>query len=926
MKNVMGVLLVLFFLFSAVSSAGAVISDDFSPPVIDVWYGKNQVFGQIGVPQVTADILGNVIDQSGIASLTYSLNRGPQLPLSMGPNGNRLENYGDFDAELPFADLTCGNNTVIITATDNSGNTARETVNVQYTCGNYWPESYSIDWSTVTNIQNVAQVVDGVWAVENGVLRPMSLGYDRLIAFGDIDPSWDDYEVTVPITFHNLDSMTSHGPFVGILMRWQGHYDWGSQPKHGWWPLGGLGGYGFDWSDNTYKLHILGNNAGKIAEDKSGRLLTEGVPYIFKMRVETAGLNSMYSLKAWEQGSTEPVVWDMSGQGLAGELKYGSVLLVSHYVDVDFGNVIVTPGPFADTTPPVISNIQAAPTVTSATITWTTNEPATSRVQYGPTTAYENGVVESTALTASHSITLTNLTPQTTYHYKVTSADGSNNAANSGNLTFRTRDAQSVIVSDDFNACSLNTSLWTFIDPLGDATLSVTGTQVSISVPGGIPHDVWTTGNFAPRIMQPANNADFEIEAKFDSALSGQYQMSGIIVEQDSSNFLRFDFYSTSENTMIFAVVMNTGKIEKNMSIGGVPSSAPLYMRIKRVGDQWTQSYSFNGATWTQSVAFDHVLSVTAVGTFAGNAGTNPAYTALIDYFFNTASPIVPEDGNQNQLTVHVMGNGAVVKNPDKPAYLCGEKVALTASPAMGWHFSGWSGDLSGTDNSKTLTVSGNHTVTASFAIDTYTITATAGANGTITPSGSVAVECGTNKMFTVKPAAGHRIKDVKVDGTSIGAVSTHTFSNITANHTIAAEFGTATAAAPDLSLDVSSLDFDKVKRGVAVETEITITNTGSADLIVSGLEISGKNSTSFSTTFTHHLTIMPSQSVKIGVIFRPVSLGDKKAVLTIKSNDPDAPARSIPLRGIGSVKDEKLKDKHFKWHHFFHWHLSGKR
>ena len=109
------------------------------------------------------------------------------------------------------------------------------------------------------------------------------------------------------------------------------------------------------------------------------------------------------------------------------------------------------------------------------------------------------------------------------------------------------------LVSDDFSSPTLNTALWTFMDPVGDATLSMTGTQVSISVPAGTGHDVWNTGNFAPRIMQPANNTDFEIEAKFDSALNGQNQMNGIIVEQDSGNFLRFDFYSTSENTMIFA-------------------------------------------------------------------------------------------------------------------------------------------------------------------------------------------------------------------------------------------------------------------------------------------------------------------------------------------------------------------------------------
>jgi hypothetical protein len=41
-------------------------------------------------------------------------------------------------------------------------------------------------------------------------------------------------------------------------------------------------------------------------------------------------------------------------------------------------------------------------------------------------------------------------------------------------------------------------------------------------------------------------------------------------------------------------------------------------------------------------------LAVSQVGVFAGNAGSNPAHTAVIDYFFNTALPIIPEDADNN--------------------------------------------------------------------------------------------------------------------------------------------------------------------------------------------------------------------------------------------------------------------------------------
>ena len=71
----------------------------------------------------------------------------------------------------------------------------------------------------------------------------------------------------------------------------------------------------------------------------------------------------------------------------------------------------------------------------------------------------------------------------------------------------------------------------------------------------------------------------------------------------------------------------------------------------------------------------------------------------------------------------------------------------------------------------------------------TYTITATAGANGSISPSGAVTVSHGGNQQFAITPNAGYRIADVRVDGSSVGAVSSYTFNNITASHTITASF-----------------------------------------------------------------------------------------------------------------------------------------
>ena len=94
-------------------------------PVINVWYGDNQTFGQNGIPQIWVNILGNVSSRSRVASITYSPNGGPEWPLSIGPNRTRLVDPGDFNAEIAYLRLIPGANTVCFTATARNGSTSK---------------------------------------------------------------------------------------------------------------------------------------------------------------------------------------------------------------------------------------------------------------------------------------------------------------------------------------------------------------------------------------------------------------------------------------------------------------------------------------------------------------------------------------------------------------------------------------------------------------------------------------------------------------------------------------------------------------------------------------------------------------------------------------------------------------------------------
>ena len=118
-----------------------------------------------------------------------------------------------------------------------------------------------------------------------------------------------------------------------------------------------------------------------------------------------------------ERGSTEPLLF-VNGAAFGGD-----------------GTCDVASGPVDDETPPVISGETASNiTASSADITWTTDEDADSRVDYGETEAY--GLLETDlSLVTNHSVSLTGLAASTTYHVKVTSVDGSENLAFSDDFT-----------------------------------------------------------------------------------------------------------------------------------------------------------------------------------------------------------------------------------------------------------------------------------------------------------------------------------------------------------------------------------------------------------------------------------------------------------------------------------------------------------
>ena len=149
---------------------------------------------------------------------------------------------------------------------------------------------------------------------------------------------------------------------------------------------------------------------------------------------------------------------------------------------------------------------------------------------------------------------------------------------------------------------------------------------------------------------------------------------------------------------------------------------------------------------------------------------------------------------NQYTITYNLAG-GTVEGNPN--TYTIETKAFTLKKPTKsGYTFTGWSGTGLDGENNMTVTIptgsTGNRAYTAHWryngsghSYSYYTIKATAGAGGSISPSGNVSVREGRAQTFTITPDKGYAVSNVKIDGKSIGAVKSYTFENVRRTHAI---------------------------------------------------------------------------------------------------------------------------------------------
>ena len=153
--------------------------------------------------------------------------------------------------------------------------------------------------------------------------------------------------------------------------------------------------------------------------------------------------------------------------------------------------------------------------------------------------------------------------------------------------------------------------------------------------------------------------------------------------------------------------------------------------------------------------------------------------------------------------------------------------------------------------------VTKDSTIVASFARSTFTITPSAGLGGTITPPTAQTVINGGSQLFTIAPNQGYRVADVLVDGISVGAVTSHLFTNVSKDSTIAASFArnsfTITPSAGQGGT-ISPASAQTVNSGGSVQFTIA-PNQGYrvADVLVDGISVGAVTSWPFTNVTTNH-------------------------------------------------------------------------
>jgi len=401
--------------------------------------------------------------------------------------------------------------------------------------------------------------------------------------------------------------------------------------------------------------------------------------------------------------------------------------------------------PASATTPAAPTALAGVPGISGINLTWTDNsiDEASFRIQRSNDTAFTTGLTQFFAANNVTAFTDYTIVPGVNYYYRVFAVNGAGSSTPSNILQ---------IIPVTFTITASAGANGT-ITPSGAVVVASGASQAFTIAPnaGFVVADVLVDGvsaGVATAYTFTAVAADHTISATFAAAppvtftinasagANGTITPSGAVVVASGAS-------------QAFTMTPAVGFAIASVIIDGIPTGTGPTATFDNVIANHTISVSFVAAAPPSS------FTITAS---AGIGGTiSPAGAVTVARLGEARFSITPAAG---KVIADVMVDG------------------VSVGAVSNYRFRG---------------VVSNHTISASFSAlpgtGSFTVNASAGANGTISPSGAVTVANRASQSFTIIPAAGYRIASVVIDGTSVGAVAVHTFRDVRINHTISASF-----------------------------------------------------------------------------------------------------------------------------------------
>ncbi len=383
----------------------------------------------------------------------------------------------------------------------------------------------------------------------------------------------------------------------------------------------------------------------------------------------------------------------------------------------------------SDTAAPTISGVTSSNiTQSSATVSWTTNEPSNTQVEFGTTAAYGNSTPLVAALATSHSQSLTGLSPSALYHYRVLSRDGAGNLGTSADFTFTTAapedTAPPVITAIASSSVTGTGALITWTTNEASSSQVEYGLTSGYGSTSGLNTTMVTSHSQSLAGLAPATRYHYRVKSRDDAgntAVSGDYTfttsdtaaptISGVTSSNitQSGALISWTTSEPSDSTVEYGTAMDYGSTagsslqgtSHSVALSGLKSTTQYHYRVKSRDTSGNQAVS-GDQTFTTAGSDDTTAPV--INNVSATAVTKT--TALILWSTDESSDSQVDFGGTDSY-----GNATPLNTAAATSHA---QLLSALTAARKYHYRVRSRDAAGN-----LAISGDYTFTTSSEPDT---------------------------------------------------------------------------------------------------------------------------------------------------------------------------------------------------------------